>query len=354
LDALDYLAKPDSHPAARVCVLFGDESFLKRHVLADLKERALSGADADFSVSNFRGDDIAMRDVADALAERALFGGGRHLVVVEEADGFVSKNRPALEDYVARPHKQSILVLEVTQWAASTRLYKALVESGLQIECKFPPPARAAKWIVHWSHRRHGVKLEPAAAELLLETVEPELGLIDQELAKLAALAGSGGTVTTALVHEAVGGWRAKTAWDMLDAALAGDATTALVELDRLLVGGDVPIALLAQISSNLRRLAAATRLVEQASESRGGDTLRRALEEVGVKPYFLSKTEEQLRRLGRIRGSQLYRWLLGADLALKGVSSSPAKARLVLEILIARLAAPQAPTTRPATALRR
>jgi DNA polymerase-3 subunit delta len=154
-------------------------------------------------------------------------------------------------------------------------------------------------------------------------------------------------------VHEVVGGWRAKTAWDMLDAALAGDATTALVQLDRLLVGGDVPIALLAQLSASLRRLAAATRLVEQSTDARSGYSLRRALEEVGVKPYFVSKTEEQLRRLGRVRGSQLYRWLLEADLALKGTSSSGPRAKLVLETLIARLAAP-APPARQVAATRR
>src|SRR5262245_10658221 len=94
VDAMDFLAKPKSYPAAAVCVLFGDESFLKRQALGMLKEQVLSGEDADFSVTTFAGDDVVMRDVADALAERALFGGGQHLVVVEGADDFVSKHRP--------------------------------------------------------------------------------------------------------------------------------------------------------------------------------------------------------------------------------------------------------------------
>lgn len=71
------------------------------------------------------------------------------------------------------------------------------------------------------------MRLDPQAAELLAERVEPELGLVDQELAKLASIAGEGGTITTEMVHEAVGGWRAKTAWDMLDAAMAGEPRTA-------------------------------------------------------------------------------------------------------------------------------
>lgn len=344
LDALDYLAKPAKHPAAGVCVLFGDESFLKRQVLAQLKESVLSGEDAAFSTSLFNGGALALRDVMDALSTRALFGGGRHLVVVEEADDFVSANRPALEEYVAHPKTASVLVLDVKTWPSTTRLSKALAASGLQIECRFPPPARLVKWLVTWSQKQHRANLEPDAADLLTETVESDLGLFDQELAKLASLAGPEGTITAAMVAEAVGGWRAKTAWQMLDAALEGDTHAALVQLDRLLLGGEVPIALLAQISASLRRLAAAARIVAQAEGARRSLSLRQALQQAGVKPFLLGKIEPQLRKLGRARATRLYRWLLEADLALKGSSSSPARSRLVLEQLIVRISVPQRP----------
>jgi DNA polymerase-3 subunit delta len=348
VDGLDYLAHPAKHPASGVCVLFGDESFLKRHVLAALKEQVLSGEDAEFSVAVLSGREAELREVSDALATRALFGGGRHVVIVEEADEFVSENRSALELYVVRPKAASLLVLEVKTWPSTTRLYKALAETGLQIECKFPPPARALKWLAGWCQQKHQASLEPAAAELMLESVEQEMGLLDQELAKLASLAGQGGTITASMVHNVVGGWRAKTAWDMLDATLAGDTRTALVQLDRLLLSGEVPIALLGQISASLRRFAAATRLVEQAEATRRPITLRQALEQAGLKPFLLGKAEGQLRQLGRTRASQLYHWLLNADLALKGTSSSPIRSRLVLEELIVRLSAPAAPHRKP------
>ena len=50
------------------------------------------------------------------------------------------------------------------------------------------------------------------------------------------------------------------------------------------------------------------------------------------------------MRQLGPQRAGQLYRWLLEADLALKGTSSAPARARLVLELLIARMSTAAAP----------
>jgi DNA polymerase III subunit delta len=349
IDALDYLAKPAKYPASGMTLLYGDESFLKRQVLAALRGQVLAGHDADFSVSIFSGRECLMRDVTDALSTRALFGGGRHLVVVEEADEFISKNRPALEDLVGRPAAVSVLVLETRLWASTTRLYKALAENGLQIECKFPSVARLLKWLGLWAQEQYHARIDPVAAELLADRAEPELGLIDQELAKLAALAGPQGTITPALVEEAVGGWRVKTAWDMLDAALAGDTRTALTQLDRLLLSGEVPIALLAQIGASLRRFGAAARMIDDAEQARRPANLRRALEEAGVKPFLLGKVEGQLRTLGRARAGQLYRWLLQADLALKGSSSSPARSRLVLEELIVRLSAPQSALARAA-----
>jgi DNA polymerase-3 subunit delta len=53
-----------------------------------------------------------------------------------------------------------------------------------------------------------------------------------------------------------------------------------------------------------------------------------------------LEENENRLRQIGRQRAEQLHRWLLEADLALKGSHSRDHRARLVLEQIIFRLAA--------------
>jgi DNA polymerase III subunit delta len=73
---------------------------------------------------------------------------------------------------------------------------------------------------------------------------------------------------------------------------------------------------------------------------------LRPALEAAGFKPFILTKAEGQLKQLGRGRAGNLYRWLLEADLALKGTSSSATRSRIVLEQLIARLSTAADPRT--------
>lgn len=345
LDALDYLAHPDKHPVRPVCVLYGDDAFLKRRSLLELRAQVLGADEGEFALTIFQGKDAELRAVRDELSTGALFGGGQRLVVVDEADEFVSRYRPELEAYVAKPKASGVLVLQVGTWPSNTRLFKALADQGLQIECKCPAPAKLLKWLVGWAKKQHQATLDPAAAEALVEIVEPELGLLDQELAKLAVLAGPGVTITPQMVHDAVGGWRTKTTWDMLDMAADGRAIEALEQLDHLLLGGEVPISLLGQISASLRKYAAATQLVEQAEAAGRRINLRQALEQAGIKPFVLGKAEGQLRQLGRVRGGQLYHWLLDADLALKGSSSSPHRARLVMEQLIVKMGRQSAKT---------
>ena len=343
LDALSYLDAADRYPPRPVCVVYGDEGFLRAEVLSSLKSRLLGEEqDADFSFSVLEGPKTELADALDRLSTVAMFGGAQ-VVVIEDADDFVKRYRSELEDYVARPATGSFLLLLMQSFPGNTRLYKAVAEHGLAVACASPDAGRLLRWMADRSKSKYGVVLEPQAAEMLLEQVEPAMGLLDQELAKLSLLVQADGKITAPLVRESVGGWRAKTTWDMLDAALDGRPPEALRQLDRLILSGEAPIAIMGQISYTLRRLAAATRLIEQSRREKRPVSLPQALKEAGFKtwPAAMQKAERQLRTLGRLRGGRLYRWLQEADLALKGERSAPALARFELERLLVRLSAP-------------
>jgi DNA polymerase-3 subunit delta len=353
VEAFDYLQAPGDYAPAGVCVLFGDDRFLKQLVRREL-DRAIFGDGSEGFASVWQGDQVEWRDVADELSTVSLFGQGRRrLAVIEDADKFVSQHRSQLEDFVADMPRTGVLLLDVEAWAANTRLYKQVDKEGLQILCKppekkvgrdkLPDEVRIAKWLKAWAASRHELKLAKGAAEALVEIVGGETGLLDQGLAKLALFAGRGGTATPEMVHEIVGGWRAKSAFDLVDAAAMGDAADALRQLDRLLQSGEHPIALLAVMSWSLRRFAAAARAYDRAGRSGARPNLRQALLDAGFKNWpmgALEENENRLRQIGRQRAEQLHRWLLEADLALKGSHSRDHRARLVLEQIIFRLAA--------------
>lgn len=365
IHVFDYLDAVASAAVPAVCALFGDESFLRRLALVKLRENFQSGSE-DAMVTSLDGSQAAWRDVIDELSTFSLFGGkSRRFVVIEEANKFVTENRAQLEGYVERPRSTGVLVLLVDAWPSNTRLYKAIDKSGLQIECRAPEAVinrrkaiddtRILRWLAERSQRQHEARLEAKAARLLWELVGPQFGILEQELAKLALFAGKQGKITEEMVRDVVGGWRTKTIWELLDAALDGDAAQALEQLDRMFQAGEHPLALFGPAAAALRRFPTAARIYQQAEKAGQPIPLRAALLQAGVPnwPKALDNAERHLKQLGRQRALALGRWILDTDLALKGTHSSPDRGRFALEQLVLRLSRAAAPLPRTSTTSR-
>jgi len=350
----DFLERPADRASdlAPVVAVFGDEPFLQQLAVKRIRQLALPD-DEDMAVT-FDGTLVAWRDVADELSTASLFNpSGMRVAVVQDADDFVQANRARLEEYVEEPRRRSMLVLSVTKWASNTRLYKLVDKLGLQVECRAPLAAgggrkqkvvdqgRMLTWLIGWAKSHHAARLDKNAGALLLDVIGPEFGLLDQEIGRLVLYAGPSARITEQLVREVGGGWRAKTAWEVIEAALSGDAPEALRQLDRLLQSGEQPAALFGPISWSLRRFAAATRVYQRAERHGRPMRVPEALARAGFftwQPDTMQAAERQLKQLGRERAAQLNRWLLETDLALKGTHSSPDMARLALEHLVLRM----------------
>lgn len=353
MHVFDYLESPDNYPAKPVCVLYGDEPFLKGLARQELRRQLLGEEAEDTPVAIFAGDAVRWPDIADELSTVSLFGGGaKRLAIVEDADKFVSQNREQLEDYVAKPSRAGTLILEVDAWPGNTRLYKQIDNEGLPIDCrppeiargknKVPDDDRIKEWLRSWAKLHHNINLEPRAAQVLVDITGAVFGMLDQDLAKLALFVQPGGKVTAEMVQEIVGGWRAKTAWEMIDAACDGNAADALLQLDRLLQAGDHPVAIFGQMSWSLRRYNAAVRVFEAAERQGRKPSLRESLQAAGFNDWpkgTLDAAEGRLKQLGRDRAGRLYRWLLDLDLSLKGTHSPEDRARFALEQFFLRMA---------------
>ncbi|HZU35670.1 MAG TPA: DNA polymerase III subunit delta [Gemmataceae bacterium] len=329
MDSLAFLENAEREKLHAVYVLYGDESFLKRRVVDALRRRVFGAEGDDLGLSTYAGDKLSFATVHDEL-HTLPFLASRRLVVVENADPFVTAHRQALEEYVAEPAPHGILVLDVKAWPSTTRLARA-IPAKATLSCKAPAAAKLPEWCVHWTQTVHGKQLAAPAARLLVDLVGAEMGLLDQELAKLAVYAGSSPRIEAKDVDRLVGSSRAENAFKIFDAIAGGRAAEAMSILDQLFDRGEEPMRLLGAFSYQLRRLARAARLCQQ------GLPLGRALEEAGFPPYARQSGEQQLRHLGPRRTDRLYDWLLETDLGLKGSSQLPP--RTLLERLVVRLA---------------
>ncbi|MBN1853533.1 MAG: DNA polymerase III subunit delta [Pirellulales bacterium] len=350
LSALTYLQNPKEHRPTPCCIVHGGDLFLKRETIAAIRRMLFrEEEDAELSLTRFNGQETEPRDVFDALSTISLFGSAVRLVIVEMADPFVSAYRAILENYVDQPCRDAVLVLDVAAWPGNTRLAKRLAsEQWLVIDCSPPDPngkmpaatCRGVRdWLIRWASEHYGLKLATTTADAILQMVSLAPGLLDQELAKLAGLVGQDQQVTLELVRSSVGQWRTRTVWEMIDAALDGNAPEAIHQLDRLLAAGEAPQAMLPLLASSLRRLTMAGRLITDAERNGSRIPIGSALKDAGILPFKLKAAEHQLRLLGRDRADHCLDWLLDADFAMKGTHSSGDLPRLVLEQLILRLA---------------
>lgn len=330
MDALEFLAKSAKAKPQPVYVLFGDEDFLKRQVRTALEPLLLEDADPAYALAVYPGEEANWSTVRAEL-DTLPFLSPRRVIVIEQADPFVTEYRAQLEKYITKPSKGT-LILDVRTWASNTKLAKALPDD-VSIACKAFKPVQLPPWCVQRAQSEYKKKLSTAGAHLLIDLIEPSLGLLDQELAKLATYVGDRTTIDADDVDILCGRSRSAETFKIFNAIGEGKTAEALAIFHRLRDEGEEPIAILGAFSWQLRRLAQAARLIKQ------GERVQQALSQVGI--FNMNSAEQQMKHLGMKRLEKLYDWLLELDLGLKG--SNPLPSWMQLERLVIRLAQPRA-----------
>jgi len=329
MHAVDYLKNPSKTSAEPVTVVHGPDGFLRGEVLRTMCRQLTAADNDDASVVRLAGAETELRRVTDELRTVSMWGDAR-VVVVDDADTFVSNYRSGLEKYAAAPAKQSTFILAVKSWPKNTRLAKEVAKTGLDIECSPLKGAALLKWLSETARDIGEKQLTRADAAVLVELAGTETGLLSQELAKLAAYVGDRRRISEDDIRTVVGGWAVQTAFAMLDELAAGRLPKALELLDRLLASGEPPQKILGAMSFSYKRLATG---VEHARQGMG---LKQALAKAGVFRSRIDSTNAYLRRIGRPRAEKFLAAILEADVNLKG--GSRGSERVELERLLMRL----------------
>lgn len=215
-------------PAA-VYAVCGAEAFLKRRALMSIADRVLGQADRTMALCEYDGSDasVELAVVLDDL--RTLpFLAERRLVIVREADAFITRYRSQLEAYVEQPASTGVLVLECKSLPGNTRLAKRIHAAGEVIACDALKSREISGWLANHAKQDYGLRLDGGAANRLVDLVGTDLGLLDGELQKLALYVGERKRVSTEDVAALVGQVREEQIWGVLSAVAEGDAARAM------------------------------------------------------------------------------------------------------------------------------
>jgi len=203
--------------------------FLRRRALAGLIDRLLGDADRSLALSEYNASET-MPILAEVLDElRTLpFLTNRRVVVVREADGFITRYRGDLEEYLDSPSPPGVLILDCKSLPSNTRLYKRIAGAGEVVDCKPLKPTAIPAWLVEHCRLEYDKRLDPKAANLLCDQIGNDLGLLDAELAKLALYVGDRPAIGPAEVEKLTGRYREEQVWGILSAIAAGNRAKAL------------------------------------------------------------------------------------------------------------------------------
>lgn len=334
MDALSYLDKSAKAKPQPLTVLYGDEGFLVRRCREAIVSRALGDADPEYAVAVYPGDGTDFSTVRNEL-DTLPFLAPLRIVLIEQADPFISEHRELLEKYAAKPSKAGLLVLEAKSFPSNTKLAKALPDAA-KLECKAPAPFKLPEWAAKWASSAFEKKLGRDAAAMLFERVGPQMGLLAGEIEKLATAVGAKPEIAMADVDRYVARSREANVFRIMDAIGENKPQAALGVLAELFESGEVPLAVMGALTFQLRKLAAFERHLAQGLPA--GPAMDAA--NVPKWPDARIKFENQAKHLGRRRMQQLSQWLVEVNAGLKG--GSPLAPELQVERLVVKLAKPR------------
>ena len=176
---------------------------------------------------------VSISQVLDEL--RTLpFLTDRRVVLIKEADKFVSDNRPLLEKYFDDPSDTGVLVLTVNSWQARTKLAKKLGKAGKLISVEQPKPWQLPPRLKQYALDAYDKKLNEDAARFLVEITGDDLGRLYNEVDKLALFAESEKAITVKHIEALTGNNRMFNVFAVIDSILDGNVAKAVERLRKM------------------------------------------------------------------------------------------------------------------------
>ena len=307
-----------------IYVLCGKDAYLRdearRRIVADV----IGQADPQLCLSRFDADAQPV-DVFDEL--RTLpFLAPRRVVIVRDAESFVSANREALEKYFDAPPEAATLILIVSTWPSNTKLAKKLKKIGELVKCTSPEGRELIAWIRNAARQREK-NIDSEAANLLAEWIGENLTALNSELDKLALFLGERDSISAGDVASVVTATASPEAFAVINAITAGNATAALKATTAALAVRGAEFALIGQIAWHVRR---ALRVAQAAA---AGQNILSAMQ-AGKVFYGKQEFQAMIRRRPARKLQADMRKLIAADLGMKsGLGAKPAMQQLVIEL---------------------
>jgi DNA polymerase-3 subunit delta len=272
-------------------LFYGADELARAEALAELKA-AIPADLADLNLTVLEGRKLKVDGLA-AACEAMPFLADRRLVIVEDALKQLKSSdvRDAVKGYLPRvPETTDLIFVEREDFDKRSALFTVLKKLATVREFQPREGTDLQRWLQE-RVKRLEVQLAPDAGTLLVELAGNESRALLNELHKLAAYVGLGGTIGRDAVRLLVQDSGESSVFAFVDALAARQLGAALQLLHALLDDGQAPIYLLFMIARQVRILLQVKELTDQRLRA---DAIA---SELGQKPFVVRKAMDQAAR---------------------------------------------------------
>jgi DNA polymerase-3 subunit delta len=280
-----------------ITLIHGNESYLVDRATRDLLRPLRASLSLEFNYEELRAETLN----AEAFAEKAgtlPFIDPLRVLVLRDW-GYLAGRREkgsaaerAATFLQSTPETTHIVLIAHSAVAPGNAIYK--VVAALEREkrariLRFEPPRRAdrAGWVRKLTEER-GLTITPAAVRSLLERSDPDLQLLDQEIAKLGLYVLPSTRIDEAAVNALVSDTREEEIYALTDALGTGRPGEVAAVLQSLFEAGREPTWMLYTLVSHWRRL-----LQARAIRDRGG-SVAELQQRLAEHPFVVEKAFRQ------------------------------------------------------------
>jgi len=292
-------AKEKKTVAENIYVISGKDKFLLSSACEPLIDKLLPAEQRMMSLYQADADKAVIADVLDEL--RTLpFLTEKRVVLIKDADKFISENRQSLENYFDKPCPTGILILTVDSWKKNTRLAKKLPAVGTLIETSEIKPWQLPKYAADYARDRYEVTFERGASDILVELIGDDPGRICSEVDKLAIYIGDKKTITNQHIENLIGHNRMFGAFAVIDAITQGSIANAANRLRNMFASDkSAEFTVVGAFAYHFRRMFKAKALQQKGVNA---DAIAGQLRIWGNKDAFFRQLNKMsLRRIGSI-----------------------------------------------------
>ena len=313
-----------------IYVICGKEKSLVWTQCQQLLDEVIAPDERAMGLFKAEAEQASVSEILDEL--RTLpFLSTQRVVLISDADKFVSNNRETLERYFDAPCDTGVLILCVSTFPKTTKLCKKLIKVGQLITAEPVKPWQLPQFAASYAAQEHSKTLNKTAAGELVDLVGDNQERICREIDKLAVFVGDNKTITQKDVESLIGHNRLFNIFAVIDSIIEANTAKAIDRLRNVFADDkSAGYTTVGALAFHFRRMFNAKALMDKGVNS---SQIAKQLNIWGNREKFFAQIKKvNLKQIGDILGQ-----LAAIDAAIK---TGQTAAEVAIEKLVYKLAA--------------